>query len=84
MKKLPQINHWYKKRIWHNSIFLKTNSDKVTDIYNNEIPKVNSNYTCLAIISLDSALNKDGNCYPQVFLTFWMPRMYIFFATVLR
>ena len=33
-----------------------------------EIPKVDSNYTCLAVISLDSALNKYGNYYPQVFL----------------
>ena len=32
------------------------------------IPKVNSNHTCLAVISLDSALKKDENCYPQVFL----------------
>ena len=27
-----------------------------------------SNYTCLAVISLDSTLKKDGNYYPQVFL----------------
>ena len=26
------------------------------------------NYTCLAVISLDSTLKKDGNYYPQVFL----------------
>ena len=30
-------------------------------------PKVDSNHTCLAIISLDSALKKDNNYYPQVF-----------------
>ena len=30
--------------------------------------KVDSNHTCLAVISLDSALKKDENCYPQVFL----------------
>ena len=29
---------------------------------------VESNHTCLAIISLDSALTKDENYYPQVFL----------------
>ena len=29
---------------------------------------VDSNQTCLAIISLDSALKKDENYYPQVFL----------------
>ena len=31
-------------------------------------PKVESNHICLAIISLDSVLKKDDNCYPQVFL----------------
>ena len=46
----------------------KSHGDEVTDFYNNEIPKMDSNHTCLAVISLDSALNKDGNCYPQVFL----------------
>ena len=29
---------------------------------------VESNHTCLAIISLDSALTKDENYYPQLFL----------------
>ena len=27
-----------------------------------------SNHTCLAVTSLDSALKKDGNYFPQVFL----------------
>ena len=30
--------------------------------------KVDSNHTCLAVINLDSALEKDENCYPLVFL----------------
>ena len=30
--------------------------------------KLDTNHTCLALISLDSALNKDENYYPQVFL----------------
>ena len=30
--------------------------------------KVDSNNTCSAVISLNSAVNKDGNYYPQVFL----------------
>ena len=47
---------------------IKTHGDEVTDIYNKEIPKVDSNYTCLAVISLDFALKKDDNCYPQVLL----------------
>ena len=29
---------------------------------------MDTNHTCLAVISLDSALKKDENCYPQVFL----------------
>ena len=29
---------------------------------------VDSIYTCLAVINLDSALKEDGNCYLQVFL----------------
>ena len=35
--------------------------------FHKEIPKVDSNHSCLAVISLDSTLNKDGNHYPQVF-----------------
>ena len=56
----------------YNKIFLKTkiksHGDEVSDFYDKKIPKVDSNHTCLEIISLDSALNKDGNYYPQVFL----------------
>ena len=52
----------------HNKEFLKTkirsHSDEVTDSYDKEIPKMGSNHTCLALISLDSALKKDENCYP--------------------
>ena len=29
---------------------------------------MDTDYTCLAVISLDSALKKDENYYPQVFL----------------
>ena len=32
------------------------------------MPKADSNHTCLAVISLDFTLKKDGNYYPQVFL----------------
>ena len=49
----------------YNKNFLKTKiksyGDEVTDFYDKEIPKMNSNYTCLAVISLDSALKKDEN-----------------------
>ena len=47
---------------------IKSHGDEVADFYDKEIPKVDSNRTCLAVISLDSALNKNGNYYPQVFL----------------
>ena len=30
--------------------------------------KVDCNHTCLVVVSLDSALKKDDNYYPQVFL----------------
>ena len=33
-----------------------------------KIPKADFNYTCLVVISLDSALKKDDNYYLQVFL----------------
>ena len=37
---------------------IKSHGDEVTDFYDKEIPKVDSNHTCLAVISLDSALKK--------------------------
>ena len=45
---------------------IKSHDDEVTDFYDKEIPKVDSNHVCLAGISLDSALKKDENS--QVFL----------------
>ena len=52
--------------------FLKTNilsrGDEVTDFYDKETPNVDSNHTCSAAISLDSALKKEENYYSQVFL----------------
>ena len=44
----------------YNKSFLKTKikcyCDEVTDFYDKEIPKVDSNNNCLAVIILDSAL----------------------------
>ena len=55
----------------YNKNFLKTKvksyGDDVKDFYDKEIPKVDSNYTCLEVIRLDSALKNDENYYPQVF-----------------
>ena len=47
---------------------IKSQCHKVTDFYDKKIPKLDSNHTRLAAISLDSALKKDDNNYPQVFL----------------
>ena len=56
---------------FYNKNFLKTKlksyGDNATDFYDKKIPNVNSNYICLAVISLDSALKKDENYYLQVF-----------------
>ena len=53
----------------YNKNFLKTKmksyGDDVTDFYDKEIPKVDSNHIFLGVISLDSARNKDGNYYLQ-------------------
>ena len=54
----------------YNNFFLKTkiNSclDKTTDFHGKEVSKVGSNYNCLAVISLDSALKEEGIYYPQL------------------
>ena len=44
---------------------IKSYGDKATD---KEMPKAGSNHTCLAVITVDSALKKDENFYPQVIL----------------
>ena len=56
----------------YNKEFLKTkiksHGDEVANFYDKKIPKVGSNHTCFAVITLDSALEKNDNNYPQVFL----------------
>ena len=46
----------------YNKIYLKTkiksHGDEVTDFHDKNIPKLGSNHTWLAVISLNSALNK--------------------------
>ena len=53
-------------------IFLKTkvksNVDDATDFHDKEIPKVGSNYICLAVILINFILIKEENGYPEVFL----------------
>ena len=52
--------------------FLKTKlrsyRHDTTDFHENEIHKVDSHYTFLAVISIDFVLKNDENYYPQVFL----------------
>ena len=47
---------------------IKSHGDEVTNFYDKKIRKVGSSHTCLAVINLDSALKKDENYNPQVFL----------------
>ena len=56
----------YNKIFWKTKI--KSHGNKVTDFYDKKFPKLDSNCTCLAVISSDSALKKDDNYSPQVFL----------------
>ena len=45
-----------------------SDGDETADFHDKEVPKVDSNYTCLAVIFLDSVLKKDESYYLQVFL----------------
>ena len=47
---------------------IKSHGNEMIDFYNKKFTKSNSNHTCLAVISLDSALKKDDSYYLQVFL----------------
>ena len=55
------------ERIYHKK-FLKTKIRfycyDAADFCDNEIPKAGSNYTCFAVISIDSVLKKEKNYYP--------------------
>ena len=59
-ERVYNINYWKTK--------IKPHGDEVTDFYDKKIPKIHCNHTCLAVISWDSALKKDENYYPQMFL----------------
>ena len=56
----------YNKKTFENQI--KSYSDKTTHFHDKEILKVDSNHTCLAVISLHYSSNWLGNYYLQVFL----------------
>ena len=46
---------------------IKSHGDEFTDFYDKEVPKVDSNHTCLLVSSFDSALKRGKNYYPHVF-----------------
>ena len=46
---------------------IRSYSDEATDFHDKHIPKVGSNFTCLAIILIDFVLKKDENYYLEVF-----------------
>ena len=47
---------------------IKSYDDEVIHFHDQEILRVDSNHTWLAVISIDSALKKDENYYPHIFL----------------
>ena len=47
---------------------MKSHGNEVTDFYDKKNSKVDSNHTCLAVISLDFALKKDDSYNLEVFL----------------
>ena len=50
----------------HYKTKIKPYGDEAID--DKKVPKVGSNQNCLAVMSSDSALKKNKNYYPQVFL----------------
>ena len=60
-----------KSELVYNKIYLKTkvksHGNEVVEFYDKKTPKLDSNHTYLAVISLDSSLKKNHNSYPQVF-----------------
>ena len=60
-----------KSELVYNKIYLKTkvksHGNEVVEFYDKKTPKLDSNHTYLALISLDSSLKKNDNSYPQVF-----------------
>ena len=65
-KKELDTNPVYNKTFLETKI--KSHGDKFRDFYDKKISSIDSNHTCLAVITLESALKEDENCYPQVFL----------------
>ena len=66
------IKKEFDSKLVYNKEFMKTkiksHGDEVTNFYDKKAPKIDSNHTCLAVISFDSPLKKNENYYLQVFL----------------
>ena len=56
----------------YNKKFLKTKirpyCNELTNFHDKKVPKLDSNYICLAVILLDSLFINDEKYYPEVFL----------------
>ena len=69
-----KVNYIMKKEFDSDSISIKkcletkikSCGDETTDFHDKKVPKVGSNYTCLAVIIIDFVLRKNKT-YPQVF-----------------
>ena len=64
-------NEFDSKSVYNKNLLkakIKSHGDKITDFYDKEILKMDSNHICLGVVSLDSALKEGENYYPQVFL----------------
>ena len=66
MKKECDSKTVYKK--WYLKAKIKSHSDGITDFHDKKNLMMNSNHISLAVLSLDSALKKEGNYHLQVFL----------------
>ena len=62
-KKNLIVNLFTIKHFKNNKI--KSYNDEVTDFHDKEVPKVGSNYACLAVMLIDFVHKKDENYYPQ-------------------
>ena len=71
-KKIANTKKEFGSKPVYNKEFLRTkinvHNDEVADFYDKEMPNVDSNYTCLAVINLYSTLKKDDNYYSEVIL----------------
>ena len=66
------IKNEFDSKTVYNKKYLKTkikvHGNEVADFYNEKIPKLDSNHTCLAVITFNYDLNKGSSYYLKVFL----------------